>query len=138
MTSTFDPKPSLLEHLLVSRGKRGNISSSAPPDQQQERPPHHHHQQQQQQQSSEGNANPSSSLAHPSSTLTENNAFIRLTMNLPGVSKASDISVDIQRGVLLIRGVRNIMAPGDDDGEEQQVLKKHRFSRRFALDTDVV
>ena len=102
------------------------------------------------------NSGSSSSLTNPPSTLTETESFIRLSMNLPGVARASDIAVDVQRGVLLIRGTRSIQnteanadtAPTtttttttttmEDDEETRRAVKKVKFFRRFAIDTDVV
>jgi hypothetical protein len=76
-------------------------------------------------------------------------------MDLPGVARASDIAVDVQRGVLLIRGTRSIPESNTDAGsgtgtstdpnameedseEPRRAVKKAKFVRRFALDTDVV
>jgi HSP20 family molecular chaperone IbpA len=60
----------------------------------------------------------------------ENARFIRLSVDLPGVLNR-DLSVELQRGVLIIRGTRATeLARG--------VCHQHKFCRRFALDTDVV
>ena len=63
--------------------------------------------------------------------LDEDDIGIRLSMDLPGV-RATEISVEVQRGVLSIRGYRSIR------GANKQVIKKQRIARRFAVDTDVV
>jgi hypothetical protein len=57
---------------------------------------------------------------------------VRLTVDLPGVL-ASDLDVAIQHGILTITGARQTLSV---DGTV--VLKKHKFSRRYAIDTDVV
>jgi len=64
--------------------------------------------------------------------LSENDQFIRLTVDLPGVF-AKDLEVDVNHGVLMIKGVRKTMSI---DGTV--CIKKHKFTRRYAIDTDVV
>lgn len=64
--------------------------------------------------------------------LSENNASLRLTVDLPGVF-ARDLEVAINHGVLTIQGVRKTMSV---DGTV--CIKKHKFSRRYAIDTNVV
>lgn len=63
----------------------------------------------------------------------ENDAFIRLSLELPGVA-AKDINVCVQRGVLLVKGLRKTT----HFHGEAVYTKHHRFARRFAIDTDVV
>jgi HSP20 family protein len=64
--------------------------------------------------------------------LSENEHCIRLTVDLPGVF-ARDLEVDVNHGVLSIKGVRKTMSM---DGNI--CIKKHKFSRRYAIDTDIV
>jgi HSP20 family molecular chaperone IbpA len=68
----------------------------------------------------------------PSFDLSENRDCIRVMVDLPGVM-AGDIDVTIDHGVLCIEGSRNIMDPDD-----AVVVKKQKFTRRYAIDTDVV
>lgn len=75
---------------------------------------------------------PANQVVVQSAELSENDKFIRLTVDLPGVY-AKDLEVDITHGVLSIGGVRKTMSI---DG--QVCLKKHKFSRKYAIDTDVV
>jgi HSP20 family molecular chaperone IbpA len=80
----------------------------------------------------------STAVSHLPVEATENDECIRLCLNVSGV-KPSDIKVDVQRGVLLIRGVRKVRVPDEDGGTNNEfVLKQHKFCRRFAIDTDVV
>jgi HSP20 family molecular chaperone IbpA len=74
----------------------------------------------------------SSPAAAPFSAVqfSENARFIRLSVDLPGVLNR-DLSVEMQRGVLVIRGKR-------DTELSRGVCHQHTFCRRFALDTDVV
>jgi HSP20 family molecular chaperone IbpA len=68
----------------------------------------------------------------PNVDLSENRGCIRVMVDLPGVL-ASDIDVTIDHGVLCIEGSRNIM-----DADDAVVVKKQKFTRRYAIDTDVV
>lgn len=68
----------------------------------------------------------------PTAELSENHAWVRLTVDLPGVF-AKDLDIAIQHGILTITGARQTLSV---DGSV--VLKKHKFSRRYAVDTDVV
>lgn len=74
--------------------------------------------------------NKTSTKAFAAVGFSENDHFIRLTLDLPTVD-AKDISVELQRGVLLVRGSREVyLGPN--------VRHEHKFCRRFAMDTDVV
>ena len=99
-------------------------------------------------------ASPPSSLAHIPVDIAENDKYIRLRMHVVGV-KASDIRVSIQRGILVVQGIRTLLCVSYDDdtilseqhpvtegptedGATTGVLKSHRFSRRYSVDTDAV
>lgn len=64
--------------------------------------------------------------------LSENDKFLRLTMDLPGVF-ARDLEVDVSHGVLSIKGIRRTMSIN-----HEVCLKKQKFMRRYGIDTDVV
>jgi HSP20 family molecular chaperone IbpA len=68
----------------------------------------------------------------PNVDLSENRDCIRVMVDLPGVL-AQDIDVTIDHGVLCIEGSRKIM-----DADDAVVVKKQKFTRRYAIDTDVV
>jgi HSP20 family molecular chaperone IbpA len=73
------------------------------------------------------------------SSLIETDTYIRLAVAIPGVARASDVTVDIQRSVLLIRGVRSIfVTEGDGTGMNSSRMVRKRFFRRYAIDTEVV
>lgn len=74
--------------------------------------------------------NRSSTKAFAAVGFSENDHFIRLALDLPTVD-AKDISVELQRGVLLVRGSREVNLGAN-------VRHEHKFCRRFAMDTDVV
>lgn len=76
--------------------------------------------------------NTTNQAAPPTAELSENHAWVRLTIDLPGVL-ARDLDVAIHHGILTITGSRQTMSV---DGAV--VLKKHKFSRRYAIDTNVV
>jgi HSP20 family protein len=69
----------------------------------------------------------------PNVDLSENRECIRVMVDLPGVL-AKDIDVTIDNGVLCIEGSRKITDPSND----AVCIKKQRFIRRYAIDTDVV
>lgn len=64
--------------------------------------------------------------------LCENKQAIRLSVDLPGVY-ARDLDVSVHQGVLTIVGSRTTMSV-----DNTHAIKKQKFSRRYALDTDVV
>lgn len=68
----------------------------------------------------------------PNVDVSETRECIRVMVDLPGVL-ANDIDVTIDNGVLCIEGSRKIMDPND-----AVCVKKQRFIRRYAIDTDVV
>ena len=68
----------------------------------------------------------------PNVDVSETRECIRVMVDLPGVL-AKDIDVTIDNGVLCIEGSRKIMDPND-----AVCVKKQRFIRRYAIDTDVV
>lgn len=72
-----------------------------------------------------------SNLLKPISPKT-NKSWLRLTMDLPGVL-AKDLDVSIERGILSVQGCRRTMSL---DGTV--CLKKYKFHRRFAIETQVV
>lgn len=111
-SASYDPDATLLNQYMTSRIREQSPQKGA------------------------GAETAASPVAQPSSMLTETETYIRLTMDLPGVGSASNIQVDLQRGVLLIRGVRNVQDNSRDANEH--AVKKHKFARRFAIDTDVV
>ncbi|CAB9497532.1 expressed unknown protein [Seminavis robusta] len=72
----------------------------------------------------------STTTAFTSVRFCENARFIRLSVQVPGVL-LKDVGVELQRGVLIIRGMRETtLAHG--------LRHQHKFCRRFAMDTDVV
>ncbi|GKY99307.1 hypothetical protein MPSEU_000885800 [Mayamaea pseudoterrestris] len=77
-------------------------------------------------------ATQSQQSAPPTAELSENHAWVRLTVDLPGVH-SKDLDVAIHYGILTITGARQTLSV---DGNV--VLKKHKFSRRYAIDTDIV
>lgn len=76
----------------------------------------------------------SSQSRYPRALSTETNKKILLSFDLPGV-KVRNISVTVQHGVLLVKGSRNIFCTSDHG---ERAYKKHKFCRRFSIDTDVV
>lgn len=98
-------------------------------------------------------SSPSSSLAHIPVGIAENDKYVRLRMHIIG-AKASDIRVSVQRGILVVQGIRTLQCVSYDDDtilSEQQietqrslkdgaggVLKSHRFARRYSVDVDAV
>lgn len=66
-------------------------------------------------------------------SFVETDTMIRLSLELPGVL-LKDIEVGVQRGVLLVRGLRKTTHSHDG----ATFSKHHKFCRRFALDTHVV
>jgi len=64
--------------------------------------------------------------------LTENHKGIRLAVDLPGVN-GKDLDVSIENGVLAVRGSRTTLSADD-----KVCIKKFRFSRRYAIDTNKV
>lgn len=68
----------------------------------------------------------------PNTELAENASGIRLTVDLPGVL-AGDLQVSVDKGVLTITGARKFMSV---DGAV--CVKRQKFSRRYAIDTNVV
>lgn len=98
---------------------------AAPGEQRVQRPSSRQQQQQREQKTS-------SRYQQTPADLEENDQCIRLTVDLPGVL-IKDLHVAVQHGVLSIKGVRKTWAM---DG--LHCNKKHKFSRRYAIDTDVV
>jgi HSP20 family molecular chaperone IbpA len=98
------------------------IHSSSPPILEYVTSNSHHHQQQQQ---------PTDMAFNFAAVrFAENDRFIRLALDLPGVLP-QDLIVELQQGVLVIRGARQVRTVS---GHRRQ----HKFCRRFAIDTDVV
>ncbi|CAB9499768.1 expressed unknown protein [Seminavis robusta] len=73
---------------------------------------------------------------HIAVNITENSKYIRLRLNING-TKVRDIYVGVQQGVLVIRGTRYSRVLKNKDLVEG-LLQRHRFCRRFVIDTDVI
>ena len=87
----------------------------------------------------------SSSLSEIPAELRENEKCISLRLNLYG-TKPGNISVTVQEGILAVRGIRMLRCLTDSDTEDDDssgkqpkvVLKSHRYSRRYRVNTKVV
>eukprot|EP00525_Craspedostauros_australis_P004955 CAMPEP_0198128682 /NCGR_PEP_ID=MMETSP1442-20131203/49915_1 /TAXON_ID= /ORGANISM="Craspedostauros australis, Strain CCMP3328" /LENGTH=233 /DNA_ID=CAMNT_0043788889 /DNA_START=633 /DNA_END=1334 /DNA_ORIENTATION=+ len=74
-------------------------------------------------------------VTHPSIDVQEDSTSIYVSMDLPGVL-AKDMQVAVQNNLLCISGVRSHRPMHAN--RNAQVCKKQRFSRRFAINTDVI
>jgi HSP20 family molecular chaperone IbpA len=80
----------------------------------------------------QGGVHKQNKLPLPAAEIFENAEWIRLTVDLPGVT-VQDMEVNVYRGVLTIDGVRRTMS---FDGTV--CIKKQKTCRRYAIDADVV
>jgi HSP20 family molecular chaperone IbpA len=86
----------------------------------------------QQQCQHQGQSRKPSDAPQPAAELAENDAWMRLTVDLPGVV-TKDLEVAVANGVLTIQAARRTMSV-----DATVCIKKQKICRRYAIDTDVI
>lgn len=74
-----------------------------------------------------------SSMMNPSTDVYRNDDELIIEMELPGVDVENDLHIDIDQGVLTIRGQRTSTRTSDDSGSYVTERRTGRFSRSLGL-----